>query len=130
MVRSWLSPAADAMPRFPIRRARVSFYSVISRGQQQTAVAAPDDATASPVGLAFSADGSKLYLASAAARSVASFDLQSGDRSAIACSCSPASLVSMGSLFRLSEAGPDPLWLFDAGASEPRIVFVPAIAAQ
>ena len=47
-------------------------------------LAAPDDGMASPAGLAFSLDGRKLFLASAAARSVAVFDLAAGGRGAVA----------------------------------------------
>ncbi|HEY2019042.1 MAG TPA: hypothetical protein VGH38_36300 [Bryobacteraceae bacterium] len=104
-------------------------YRDLAGSAQQSVVAAPDDSTASPAGLAFSGDGRKLFLASSTARSVSMFDLQTGDRAAIACNCVPAGLVSMGSLFRLNELGTAPLWLFDAGAAEPRIVFVPTLAA-
>jgi hypothetical protein len=54
------------------------------------------------------------------------FDLAASSRSMIACDCTPTTLVPMGSLFRLSEFGSAPMWLFDAGAASPRIVFVPA----
>jgi hypothetical protein len=89
-------------------------------------LAAVDDSLAAPAGLAFSADGRSLLLASASARSISMFDLASGARSAIACDCAPAGLVRMGSVFRLNEPGSAPMWLLDAGAAEPRIVFVPA----
>jgi len=94
----------------------------------QTILAPPDDGLASPVGLAFSTDGRKLFLASASAKSLAAFDLQTGDRTAFTCNCAPTGLVSMGRLLRLNELGADPLWLFDYGADTPRIVFVPALA--
>lgn len=126
---AFASRSHDAAVSDPVGAGLVLFRD-LTGASRQTTVAAPDDATASPVGLAFSADGRKLFLASAAARSVVVLDLQSGDRGAIACGCRPDSLVSMGSLFRLSEAGPEPVWLFDAGAAEPRIVFVPAIPAR
>jgi hypothetical protein len=126
---AFASRSHDAAVSDPAGAGLVLFRD-LTGAPRQTIVAAPDDTAASPVGLAFSADGRKLFLASAAARSVAVLDLQSGERGAIACSCAPASLVSMGNLFRLSEAGPEPLWLFDAGAAEPRIVFVPAIPAR
>jgi DNA-binding beta-propeller fold protein YncE len=109
--------------------AGIVLFRDLAGASQQTIVAPPDDAIASPAGLAFSADGRKLFLASAAARSVAAFDLQTGGRAAIACNCVPAGLVSMGNLFRLSEPGPAPLWLFD-GSAAPRIVFVPAPSAR
>jgi hypothetical protein len=89
-------------------------------------IAQLDDSLASAVGIGFSQDGGKLYVASAAARGVVAFDLAASTRSMIACDCTPTTLVPMGSLFRLSEFGPTPLWLFDAGAAAPRIVFVPA----
>ncbi len=53
-------------------------------------------------GLAFSADGKRLFVASAAAQSVVTFDL-SGNRTDIACNCSPTELTPMGNLFRLNE---------------------------
>ena len=69
---------------------------------------------------------SKLYVASSSAQGVVIFDLSANSRSFIACDCTPSMLVPMGSLFRLNEFGSAPLWLFDAGAPAPRIVFVPA----
>jgi len=95
----------------------------------QSVLSPPDDGLASPVGLAFSTDGSKLILASASAQSVTAFDLQAGGRTSFACNCTPTALVSMGRLLRLNELDTAPLWLFDYGADVPRIVFVPALAA-
>jgi hypothetical protein len=79
-------------------------------------------------GIAFSADASHVFLASASQQAVISFDL-SGNQSSIACNCAPAELTSMGSSFRLTELSSDPLWLLDAGAAGPRVVFVPALRA-
>jgi hypothetical protein len=89
-------------------------------------IAPTDDSLASAVGIGFSQDGGKLYVASSAAQGVVAFDLAASSRSMIACDCTPSTLVPMGSLFRLSEFGPTPLWLLDAAAAAPRIVFVPA----
>ena len=89
-------------------------------------IAQPDDSLASAAGIGFSQDGAKLYVASAAAQGVVTFDLSAGSRSMIACDCTPSTLVPMGSLFRLNEFGSAPLWLLDAAAASPRIVFVPA----
>jgi hypothetical protein len=91
-------------------------------------LAAPDEGLASPAGLAFSPDAKTLYVASAKARSVAAFHLADGSRTAIGCDCTPTTLAPMGSLFRLNDPGPAPLWLLDAGGGNPRIVFVPARA--
>jgi hypothetical protein len=82
-----------------------------------------------PVGIAFSGDGSHVFVASASQKSAMAFDL-SGNRSDMTCSCSPAELTPMGSSFRLNELTTDPLWLVDAGTSGPRVVFVPALQAS
>jgi hypothetical protein len=79
-----------------------------------------------PAGLAFSADGRKLFLADAGARNVTAFDLAAGAQTVVSCDCVPAGLFPMDGLFRLNEAGAAPLWLLDARSGEPRIVFVPA----
>ena len=89
-------------------------------------IAQPDDSLASAAGIGFSQDRSKLYVASASAQGVVSFDHAANSRSMIACDCTPTTLMPMGSLFRLNEFGSAPLWLLDAGAAVPRIVFVPA----
>ncbi len=81
------------------------------------------------VGIAFSGDGSHVFVASASQKSALALDL-SGNRSDMTCSCSPAELTPMGSSFRLNELTADPLWLVDAGASGPRVVFVPALRAS
>ena len=75
------------------------------------------------VGVAFSADASKLYTASRAG--VRAFDLSAGTNSQVTCSCTPAGLSGMGSLYRLNDLGSAPLWLLDTTSSSPRIVFVP-----
>ncbi len=84
---------------------------------------------AAPSAVAFSPDSQKLFVASATGRAVTTIQLATGDRSALACDCAPAILVPMGSVFRLTELGSEPLWLLDT-ASERGLVFVPAPAAQ
>jgi hypothetical protein len=88
-------------------------------------IAQLDDSLALAAGIGFSQDGAKLYVASAAAKGVVAFDLAASSRGIIACDCAPSTLVPMGSLFRLNEFSSAPLWLLDAGAAPPRIVFVP-----
>ena len=85
-----------------------------------------DDAFAQIAGLAFSPDGRRLYIASSASNSVVTLDASSGARSDLSCSCSLSGLSRMGAAFRLNEFSTGPLWLLDAGATAPRIVFVPA----
>ncbi len=81
-----------------------------------------------PAGIAFSSDGKRIFVASASQKSVAVLDL-AGNRTDLTCSCSPTELTPMGASFRLSELSTDPLWLVDAGAAGPRVVFVPALRA-
>jgi hypothetical protein len=83
-----------------------------------------------PVAIAFSPDARKVFVASAAARSVTAVDATSastGASIALACDCTPSGLVRMGSAFRLNELGAGPLWLLDTNAADPRLVFVPAM---
>jgi len=92
-------------------------------GAAETQLLATDDSGQSAVGVAYSADASKLYLASP--QGVAAFDLAAGTRNLVKCDCSPAGITGMGNVYRLNEAGASPLWLLDPAGSEARIVFVP-----
>lgn len=103
------------------------WFRDVAGSSQRTVLASGDDGVASPVGLAFSADTRKLFAASSTAQSVTSFDLKTGARTLIPCNCAPAGLTRMGSVFRLNDLSSEPLWLLDASAAEPRIVFVPAL---
>jgi DNA-binding beta-propeller fold protein YncE len=90
-------------------------------------LAGPGSQLGLPEAVAFSPDGSKIFVASAAAHNVSAFDVSSGAATTLACDCTPAGLVRMGSVFRLNEFGTGPLWLLDATAAAPRLVFVPAM---
>jgi hypothetical protein len=79
-----------------------------------------------PVGLSFSADGKLALAASRTGKSVTIFDLAAGGATTLRCDCTPTGVSRMGSLFRLTDAGSGPVWMVDAAASPPRIVFVPA----
>ena len=101
-------------------------FSDVAGASIERVLAGPDSRMASPVGVAFSPDGQKLFVAGAGARAVAAFDIASGGRTIVACDCIPTGLVQMGGLFRLNEIGAEPLWLLDARTGEPRMIFVPA----
>ena len=94
---------------------------VAGAAQQQPVAAAADIAAAN--GVAFSADGGKVYVARSSG-DVAVFDLAAKTRSDITCDCVPFGLTPMGSLYRLNDLGSGPLWVLDPAGS--RIVFVPA----
>jgi hypothetical protein len=80
-----------------------------------------------PVAIAFSPDARKVFVASAAARSVTAVDVASGVSTTLACDCTPNGLVRMGGVFRLNEFGAGPLWLLDANTTGPQLIFVPAM---
>jgi hypothetical protein len=80
-----------------------------------------------PVAIAFSPDGKKIFIASAAARNITAVDVTTSASTTLACDCTPSGLVRMGSVFRLNELGAGPLWLLDANATDARLVFVPAM---
>jgi DNA-binding beta-propeller fold protein YncE len=102
------------------------FFQDVADTAVERVLAGPDSRMPSPVGVAFSPDGQRLFVASAGAQAVAAFDVASGNRNMVACDCTPTGLVQMGGLFRLNEMGSEPLWLLDARTSEPRMIFVPA----
>jgi len=103
-------------------------HDVPGSAVQQT-LTADDGSFEIVAGLGFSQDGTRVFVATAAAaQPVIVLDL-AGNRTGVACACSPTELVAMGNLFRLNELGAGPLWLADAGSSGPRTVFVPALVA-
>jgi DNA-binding beta-propeller fold protein YncE len=111
----------DAVVAGPSSAGLVVVRDVGGAAQQQAVAAAADIASAD--GIAFSADGQRLYVARSSG-GVAVFDLAARNRTDITCDCVPFGLTPMGNLYRLNELGTGPLWLLDpAGA---RIVFVPA----
>ena len=79
---------------------------------------------AAPSAIAFSVDSRELFVASATGRAVTTIQVATGNRSVRACDCAPAALIPMGSMFRLTELGSEPLWLLDT-ASERGLFFVP-----
>lgn len=104
-------------------------HDVAGASNQQTLTAPGDMRLVRAV--AFSADGGRLLVASPAGQYVAVIDIASGSGTVAACNCAPSGLIPMGNVMRLNEAGNGPLWLLDAGGTaDPRLVFVPAAAAQ
>ncbi len=87
----------------------------------------PAPGLAEPAGLAFSADGKSVLAASRAGKSVTIFELAAADEATtLVCNCFPTGVTPMGRFFRLTEAGPGPVWLVDMSANPARLVFVPA----
>jgi hypothetical protein len=76
----------------------------------------------------FSADGAKVAMAGQ--RAVTVLDRTSGSTHETSCDCTIGTMTGMGTMFRLNEPGDGPVWLLDPADTEPRLVFVPAIAVQ
>lgn len=93
-------------------------------------LAGPGDGIDRPVGLAF-ANGRAL-VASAGSGSVATIDVESGAAAAAACGCTVTGLERMrgAAVYRASDLGAGPLWLFDGGGEEGRFLFVPPPAGE
>lgn len=104
----------------------VTLLRNVAAGASRRILSDDGDARGSVAGVAFAGDGAKLFVTKAGVREIASFDIASGVRTAIACACEPESLAPMGTLFRLNDGGSGPVWLLDNRNNEPRTVFVPA----
>jgi len=85
-----------------------------------------------PVGVGVSGDGHLVFVANAQSRTIVTLDLQSGRLTSLVCNCTPTGLYRLkgNAAFRLNELSDANLQLFDAGISEPRVMFVPAEAKQ
>jgi DNA-binding beta-propeller fold protein YncE len=79
-----------------------------------------------PSALVFSSDGRSVFVAGERAREIYAIDAATGNVSTLSCDCAPTTLSAMGSFFRLNELSEGPLWLLDANAPAPRLIFIPA----
>ncbi len=103
--------------------AGVTLVRSVDGAAQRTVLA--DSGVPEPVGLAFSADGTTVFAAVAAG--VVALGTAGGAPNQVACTCAPAEMAAMGTVFRLNEPGQGPMWLLDPGNAAPRTVFVPAL---
>lgn len=104
----------------------------IGGGIETDVIAGPKEGISAPVAVAASQDGSRLFVANSKPGSVSIIALKSGTTgSTVACACDPSGLQRLAGneAFRLTEMSSQPMWMLDAGGSEPRVLFVPAEAA-
>jgi hypothetical protein len=80
-----------------------------------------------PAAVAASKDNKQAFVVSSGMPGVARIDLAGGGVTFTPCNCAPSQLTPLSgkAVFRLTEPSSEPMWLFDADAAEPRIVFVP-----
>jgi hypothetical protein len=108
------------------RRGALTLIRDVAGASAEQSLAAPEGIRHARA-VAFSSDGSRLFLAIPAQHSVVVDEIASGTLKTVACDCAPVRLSAMGKVLRLNETGAGPLWLLDAeGAAEPRVLFVPA----
>jgi hypothetical protein len=91
-------------------------------------VVSPAGGIAAPVGLDITSN-SRWVVAANGKGDVLRIDLTGAAAATIAhCSCAPSQVVALsGNTVHLVTSGSGPLWIVDAGAAAPRVVFVPAI---
>jgi len=79
-----------------------------------------------------SADGRLVFLGASTSGNVLITDITSGFVALLSCGCSPTTLDPLKgtSVFRLTEASNDPIFVLDASAATPRIVMVPPKISQ
>ncbi len=99
----------------------------VSAGAQSQVLASEQDGLRGPVAVAASADGQRAFAAIAGSKQIASLPLQGGVPTFVPCECTPAVLERLrgGSVFRLTEAAGQAVFLLDASNADPRVVFVP-----
>jgi hypothetical protein len=105
----------------------VSLIHDVLGGAQRIRLAAREDGIDDPVAVAFSKDQRHVFVANAGSGSVASLSLEGEPTTLTSCDCTPTTLGKLegDGVFRLTELSAKPLLMFEAGATENRVLFVP-----
>ena len=98
----------------------------VANGGEITVLASGDDGIEAPVAVA-AANGTGVAV-SASMGALITAPLGSGAVSITDCECQPTTVAAMGSVYRLTSDPTSALILADVIGSEPRVLFVPAIA--
>ncbi len=90
-------------------------------------IATAQDGLAAPVAIRASSDNGRALIANSQPGSILAVDLSTGGMSSFPCSCAPETLQALSGVdvFRLTDSTAAPIWVFDAGAGEPRVSFIP-----
>ena len=92
-------------------------------------IAGPKQGIGTPVALAVSQDGGRAFVVNGKSRTVSIIDLRvHAPVTKIACNCAPTGLdrLAGNEVFRLTEPSDRPMWVLDASARLPRVLFVPS----
>lgn len=102
----------------------------VAGAAERIVLAGENDGIAKPISVAAFSDDRRVLVASAA--SAAMLDLAGGPPALVTCQCNISGLYRLKgeSLFRLNAPSRDPMFLLDAGAAEPRILFIPSLAKE
>jgi hypothetical protein len=105
---------ADAAQRNVILLRDATDASIVSNVDQPTAIAA-------------SLDNRTILVTSAASHSITTVSLADGASVSTPCGCTPVTLARLqgGAVFRVTDVGDGPAWLFDSSGPEPRVFFIP-----
>lgn len=101
----------------------------IGAGIETDIIARSKDGISNPVAVAVSQDGSRAFVANAKSGKVSIIDLKAETAArTMACACTLSGLDRLAGkdTFRLTEFSSQPMWMLDAGGTEPRVLFVPA----
>lgn len=86
-----------------------------------------------PAAVAISDDGNRGFVANERSGTVAMLDLRGQSPiEKIACHCKPTGLdrLAGNGVYRLTEPSDKPMWVLEAGAHSPRVLFVPALLTR
>jgi hypothetical protein len=94
---------------------------------QRIRLAAREDGIHDPVAVAFSREERRVFVANAGSRSIASLSVDGGPTALTFCDCTPTTLERLDGdgVFRLTGLSEKPLLMFEASATENRVLFVP-----
>jgi len=105
----------------------VSLIHEVLGGAQRVVLAAKQDGIHDPVAVAFSNQENRVFVANAGSGTIASLSLDGGLSAVTSCDCIPKTLERLegDGVFRLTELSEKPLLMFEASATENRVLFVP-----
>ena len=105
----------------------VSLIQDVLGGAQRIRLAAREDGIDDPVAVAFSIEERRVFVANAGSRSIASLSVDGGPTALTFCDCTPTTLERLDGdgVFRLTGLSEKPLLMFEASATENRVLFVP-----
>jgi hypothetical protein len=125
---SFVPESSDAL----IVDERQQVVYLLNSENASTVVAGLADGIEGPIAAQSSRNRKFVYVAAAGNGRILILNTEDGSRRELTCPCALQSLARMSeeAVFRLGEVSDGPMWLLDAGAAEPRLVFVPPVRSE